>query len=292
MADKILVIGGTGMLGQPVVNRLRIDGYEVRLMTHSPEKAEKIFGAFLDTAVGDVTDPDSLIEPIRGCDGVYINLSARMNPNDYERVEHQGAANVAGVAAEQNVRQIAMISGLNVGSAELKYNHVSAKAVAEKALIESGIPYTIFRCCWFFESLPLFVREKQAVVFGKQPHEFSWLAASDYAQMVSKAFSLDEAQNKVFHIRGIEKATIRETLTRFCQIVYPDAKISSVPLRLMSMFGKLSKKKEIRGIAQLMKYFDKTPETDANGESERILGPALTTLQDWAEDYKSRLKES
>ena len=51
---KILVVGGTGMLGKPVADRLAKDGYEVRVLTHSPEKAKIMFGSEIELAAGDV----------------------------------------------------------------------------------------------------------------------------------------------------------------------------------------------------------------------------------------------
>ena len=37
--DKVLVVGATGMLGRPVVDRLSADGYGVRVLTRDPESA-------------------------------------------------------------------------------------------------------------------------------------------------------------------------------------------------------------------------------------------------------------
>jgi uncharacterized protein YbjT (DUF2867 family) len=42
---SILVIGGTGMLGEPVVRCLQADGYTVRVLTRNLDKARRIFGA-------------------------------------------------------------------------------------------------------------------------------------------------------------------------------------------------------------------------------------------------------
>jgi uncharacterized protein YbjT (DUF2867 family) len=42
---SISVIGGTGMLGEPVVRCLQADGYPIRVLTCSPNKARSIFGA-------------------------------------------------------------------------------------------------------------------------------------------------------------------------------------------------------------------------------------------------------
>ncbi|UCD16910.1 MAG: NAD(P)H-binding protein [Candidatus Zixiibacteriota bacterium] len=286
MIQKVLVIGGTGMLGSPVVWRLHADDFTVRVMTHSPEKAKKIIGNEMEVVVGDVTDPASLSQPISDCDAIYLNLSAKMDPCKYESVERRGAANVARVAAEHNVRRIAMISELGVDSPDSPFPHLAAKAGAEQALKDSGVSYTILRCCWFMESLPLFVQENKAYVIGRQPHLLSWLATSDYAGMVSNALRSDAAANRVFHVRGIEKMTIREALTIFCGIVYPKVKIATIPLWMLSLGAKLGGRREMKGFVNFMKYSDRHMEPEVSDDSDRILGPALTTIADWAEEYK------
>jgi uncharacterized protein YbjT (DUF2867 family) len=286
---RILVIGGTGMLGQPVAASLINSDFDVKILTHSPEKARAIFGDLVECREGDVTDRESLREPMKDCDTVYINLNAKMNPADYERIERKGAANVSAVASELGLKRIAMISGLTVSDKKVNIPFLTAKYNAEKELIESGVPYTIFRCCWFFETLPLFIVKKNATYFGKQPHKRSWIASVDYGQLVAKSFQTEEAENKIFHIRGIDKFTMGEALRRFCEIAYPDVKVSSAPLWLMTIVSKFSKNKSTRGLAQFLKYFNNTPDPDTEDDSEKILGPALTTLEDWAQNYKIRV---
>ncbi|MEI7893913.1 MAG: NmrA family NAD(P)-binding protein, partial [Myxococcales bacterium] len=44
MADSILVVGGTGMLGKPVVKRLTLDGHPVRVVTRQPDRARIALG--------------------------------------------------------------------------------------------------------------------------------------------------------------------------------------------------------------------------------------------------------
>jgi NADH dehydrogenase len=287
--NKVLIIGGTGMLGRPVVKRLIKDGYAVRLMAYRPDRAKLFFGDGIETVYGDVTDEKSLIEPVRGCDAVYINLNAKMEKSKYKTIEIEGTASVARVSAAEGVRRIAMISGLNANEADAGHLFIASKLKAEKSLIDSGIPYSIFRCCWFYESLPLLIVGKKAIMFGNQPLPLSWLAAGDYAAMVSKAFSIDESANRIFKIKGIEKMPLYEALSRFCKIVIPDTKISIIPLWLVSIMAFLSPKRQLRGLVDFMKYFEKTPELDADNETEKILGPALTTLDDWAADYKKSI---
>ena len=48
MSDRILVLGGTGMLGRPVVRGLLENGHAIRILTRSAEKTREVFGDEVD----------------------------------------------------------------------------------------------------------------------------------------------------------------------------------------------------------------------------------------------------
>ncbi len=54
MEKKILVIGATGVLGEPVARRLKEEGFPMRIMTRDRAKAGKLFDESFEIAVGDV----------------------------------------------------------------------------------------------------------------------------------------------------------------------------------------------------------------------------------------------
>ena len=60
MIKKILVIGGTGLLGFPVAKQLQKDGFEADILTTNPGKARKKYGDAFNYIQGDVKDPDLL----------------------------------------------------------------------------------------------------------------------------------------------------------------------------------------------------------------------------------------
>jgi uncharacterized protein YbjT (DUF2867 family) len=183
-----------------------------------------------------------------------------------------------------------MISSLTANDLDSKYRFIDAKLKAERALVKSGIPYTIFRCSWFYESLPLFIQGHKAILLGNQPHPISWLAASDYAGMVSKAFELDSTTGKIYIVKGKEKMSIGDALARFCDLVVPDAAISPIPFWLASVGILFSRKKQTKGLIQFMKYYETHVEPDITSNAEEILGVATTNLESWAEEYKNRLQ--
>lgn len=278
------------MLGRPVVRRLYEDGFNIRLMTHNPDRAKQFFGEEIEKVVADVTDIDTLGPAIEGCDAVYINLNARMNLEKYDSVEIKGTENIVQVATEKGVKRIAMISSLCANDLDSKYKFIEAKIKAERILVKSGIPYTVFRCSWFYESLPLFIRGKKAILLGNQLRPVSWLAASDYAEMVSRAFELESPAGKIYIVKGKEKMSIGDALAKFCDLVVPDAVISPLSFWLASVGILFSGKKQTKGLIQFMKYYDTHPEPDLRGNTEETLGEATTSFEEWAEEYKKRLQ--
>ena len=58
--SRILVLGGTGMLGEPVVRHLLADGFEVCLLARSPIKVRNLFDHDVDVVAGDLGNRKAL----------------------------------------------------------------------------------------------------------------------------------------------------------------------------------------------------------------------------------------
>lgn len=288
MKQTILVVGATGMLGGPVARQLQKDGYIVRVLAQNPIEAKKKFGESFDIIKGDVEDVSSLEKALNGCFGVHINLRGGPKAESFYRIEYRGTANIAMVSAKMGVQRLTYLSSAAVFKENTWFPSVGAKLQAETAIKGSGVPYTIFCPTHFMESLPLSIRGKRASVIGKQPHRLHWIAASDYAKMVSNAFRLSEAANKRFFIYGPESLTMREALVKYCSIVHPEIKVSSTPIWLLSLIGKVSFNAELQFIAELMKFFEKTSEGGDPAEANTLLGTPTTTLEQWCEEQVSR----
>src|SRR5262245_37664526 len=103
MEKTILVVGGTGMLGQPVSHCLKEAGFRVRIMTRDRHKASALFDGSFEIAAGDPSDSGCLEQALDGCSGVHISLPTQ--------VEQQVAEMVAQLAARHGVERISYISG-------------------------------------------------------------------------------------------------------------------------------------------------------------------------------------
>jgi hypothetical protein len=78
--DKVLVVGATGMLGRPVVERLSADGSGVRVLARDPESARSLLGKGVEYVGGAVEDGASLGRALEGCRAVHVSLKAGRSP--------------------------------------------------------------------------------------------------------------------------------------------------------------------------------------------------------------------
>lgn len=72
MEKRILVIGATGLLGEPVAIHLKQCGFIVWLMVRDIEKAKEQFGDDFEIVKGDILDEESLEKALDSCFGVHI----------------------------------------------------------------------------------------------------------------------------------------------------------------------------------------------------------------------------
>ncbi len=277
---KILVVGATGMLGMPVAQKLK-EKFEVRLLVRSLSKAKHQLGEDFEYIVGDVFNPESLDVACHGVAGVHINLSG-------ER-EVEGVKAIVDAAKANDLRRITFISGSNVSEETIWFPFEKRKYDAERAIMDSRINYTIFRPTWFMESLPLFVRGKRATTFGDNPALFHFVAAEDYANMVSVAYLRREARDRIFYIYGPESFRFKDALEQYVHVVHPEIKsVSVVPYFVGALIGLVTGKKMLRDVVQLMKFFEKVGELGDPTAAQRVLGTPKITLEKWIQQMKAR----
>jgi uncharacterized protein YbjT (DUF2867 family) len=274
MQQTIVVVGGTGLLGQPVARSLKEAGFHVRIMTRDQHKASKIFDESFEIFAGDPRDVDCVEEALHGAYGVHISL-----PPEAEQL---AAETVTRVAARHGIERISYVSGATVAEENRWFPMVNGKFLAERAIRASGIPYTIFCPTWFMEILPRFVVQGRASVLGKQPYPYHWVAAEDYARMVATGYGLGGAANQRIIVHGPEAIRMQEALRRYCAVCEPDIQqVSTMPFWLVSLLAALTRNAELKAAGDLMAYFEKVGEGNRGATVDDTLGAPTTTLDMW-----------
>ena len=290
---KILVIGGTGMLGAPVAKQLQKDGFEVTILTRDPGSAKYKLGDSFQFVDGEVSDIDAIKKVFKSnnFDAVHINLNA-LKYKDLEEIELEGTKNIVEAAKESNLKKITLISGMGVKKSNAWSPFIQNKLEIANIIKSSNIPYTIFNCTHFLEGINNYIRNGKISVFGKQLHPASWIAASDYAKMVSKSFSIEESNNKVISVLGPQKATMKEVFQKYVKTVDPSLKLTEVPLGVIKLISIITFNDTLKFIVDLMNYFDKVAEEPIEGTVTEILGKPSTTIDDWMKDKRNAIDVS
>jgi len=280
MAATILVVGACGMLGEPVARRLAADGHAVRVMSRDRDRAAARFGEGFEAVGADVEDAESLRDAMEGCTGVHLNLSGG---GDWD-LERRGAEVASRVARELGVRRLTTISGASTCEENAWFPGTRAKLAAERAIAASGVQFTIFRCTMFMELLPTLVRDGKAMVLGHQPVPWHWVAGTDYAAMVSKAYATPESAGKTLHVYGPEAWTFEEALRIYQPICAPDTTITKMPFWALRLISWMPGNGELRRVGlPIMRYFTKVKEIGDAAEANALLGAPMTTVHAWSE---------
>ena len=144
---KVTVFGGTGFLGQRVVQRLLERDFSVRVAVRHPERIAALFPALhLDAIQADVTDDRSVAPAVAGVEGVVnaVSLYAEGGPQTLHSVHVEAATQVARLAREAGVRRFIHVSGIgsDAGSAS---PYIRSRGRGEKAVREVFSGTTVIR---------------------------------------------------------------------------------------------------------------------------------------------------
>ncbi|QEX18006.1 NmrA family transcriptional regulator [Hypericibacter terrae] len=202
---KILIIGGTGLIGTKTVAILRQRGHEA--VAASP-----------NTGVNTITG-EGLKEAIAGAQ-VVIDLANSPSFEDKAVLEffRTSGRNLHAAEAAAGVRHHVALS--IVGTDRMPDNGYFRAKVAQEKLIEaSGIPYTIIRSTQFMEFLRGIA--DSAAVGNKirvSPGLFQPIASDDVAAAVADV-ALAAPRNGIVEIAGPERAPFDEVVARFLKAV-------------------------------------------------------------------------
>src|SRR5438309_3236766 len=201
---KIVVIGGTGLIGSKTVAILRQRGHEV--VAASP-----------DTGVNTITG-EGLKEAVAGTE-VVIDLANSPSFEDRAVLEffENSGRNLLPAEAAAGVRHHVALSIVAIDRTDNGY--FRAKVAQEKLIEGSGIPYTIVRATQFLEFLRGIADSGAEGNVVRISHGlFQPIAADDVAFNVAEV-ALAAPRNGIVEIAGPERAPFNEIVARYLKAV-------------------------------------------------------------------------
>ncbi|OWV88538.1 NmrA family transcriptional regulator [Rhizobium sp. R72] len=198
---KIVIIGGTGLIGSKTAARLRNKGHEV--LAASP-----------NTGVNTVTG-EGVAEALAGAE-VVIDLANAPSWEDKAVLEFFETAgrNLLAADAKAGVKHHIALS--IVGTERLPDNgYFKAKLAQERLIKESSIPYTIVHSTQFMEFLKGIADEATVGAVARlSPAAFQPIASDDVADVMADV-ALGKPLNGTIEIAGPERAPMNEIIARY-----------------------------------------------------------------------------
>ena len=219
----ILVTGGTGFVGRSLIKALVDSGEQVRVLLR-PSKSSPNFpkGISVEVAVSSFSDQRSLRAALKDVDTLYHLAGAERQGLDanLNQIDVDGTATLMRACKDSNLKRVLFLShiGADRGSA---YPVMKAKGIAENWIINSGIPYTILRCCAIFGpddqfTIPLARLLKISPYIFLLPGDGSNLVQpiwiNDLITCIQLATENDKTLNRIIPIGGIEYLTYLEVV--------------------------------------------------------------------------------
>ncbi|CRK57244.1 hypothetical protein [Alloactinosynnema sp. L-07] len=133
---SILVTGGTGTLGSLVTPLLRDAGHDVRILS----RQDRAPAAGVEYVTGDLVEDEGVAGAVAGVD-VVLHLAGGPKGDDV------ATRNLARAAAQAGVRHLVYISVIGADRVPLAW--LKSKLDAERAIAESGVPWTTLRAAQF-----------------------------------------------------------------------------------------------------------------------------------------------
>jgi NADH dehydrogenase len=140
----LLMTGATGLVGSTLLRRLLAEGTQVRCLVRDPRRlgTQRVR---VQIALGDLTDPPSFRNALRGVDTV-VHLAAAIRDQPQGSIEElDGIATwrMVEAAERQGVERFVFFSALGA-STHNRTRMLRAKAVAEQAVVEADLHSIVF----------------------------------------------------------------------------------------------------------------------------------------------------
>lgn len=237
-----VVTGAFGFSGKYIARRLLDVGYQVRTLTNSPNRRNPFEGK-IEAYPFNFDNPAKLVESLRGTKVLYNNYWVRFNHREFTYSQAiENTLILFQAAREADVRRIVHISIANPSEAS-PFEYFRGKAKLERALKETGIPYSILRpailfgkedilinnIAWFLRRFPVFG------VFGDGSYRLQPIYVEDLAELAAEEGQ--KRENRIVDAIGPQTFTYRELVEEIGRSIGRRRPVVSIPKELGYFLG-------------------------------------------------------
>jgi uncharacterized protein YbjT (DUF2867 family) len=210
---KVLVTGGTGSLGRPLVRALLREGCTVRILSRKPRPDGTL--PQIEWIQTDIASGEDLREAVRGVDQI---IHAASDPRRTQEVDVHGTQRLVDAAKEENAAHLVFVS--IVGINEIDYGYYQQKVAAERIIESSGLKYTIVRATQFHSLVNSMIgaaARLPLIMLLPTDFKFQTVAESDVVERLVGCVR-DPSLEPVINFGGPEVMTLGEMARKWMEI--------------------------------------------------------------------------
>ena len=142
MSNLVTIYGGSGFVGRYIAQRMAKAGWRVRVAVRRPNEAMfvKPYGTVgqVVPVLCNIRDDASVRAAASGADAVVncVGTFDAGGKNNFDAVQHEGAARIARIAAEEGVSRMVQISSIGA-DADGVSDYARTKGLGEAAVLEA-----------------------------------------------------------------------------------------------------------------------------------------------------------
>lgn len=234
---SLLIVGATGTLGRQIARRALDEGYTVRCLVRSFQRAAFLreWGAELVRA--NLCYPETLPPCLEGVTAVIDASTAKLTDSlSVKQVDWDGKVALIQAAKAAGVDRFVFFSILDND----KYPQVplmEIKRCTELFLAESGLNYTILRLGGFMQGLigqyAIPILDNQTVWITGQTAPVAYMNTQDIAKFAVRALAVEATQKQIFPVVG-SRTWDGEEIIQLCErLSGRTAKVTRVPLGVL-----------------------------------------------------------
>ncbi|CAN5643395.1 hypothetical protein BH23GEM9_BH23GEM9_06990 [soil metagenome] len=224
---KVLVTGGTGVIGRAAITELLSRGHTVRLLSRGADDDSASRDERVEPFSGDVGDANSVHGAATGCGAVvHIAGVVEESPPDvtFERINVEGTRNMVAEAARADVARFIFISSIgaqrgqsNYHRSKLEGERIARQFVRDWIVLRTGAVAgpgdetvsVLLRMVRILPAVPI-------IEGGDQPFQPIW--HEDVAWAIAECLERDDVVGRVLRIAGDEVITVNDLLDMFSSI--------------------------------------------------------------------------
>lgn len=245
---RILVTGGTGVIGVATIDVLLRQGHTVRLLSRNADTDASRWSG-VEPFAGDITDLESVAAAADGFDAILhiVGIVEENRPNvTFEGINVGGTRNAVDAATEAGARRFVFVSSLGADRGKSDYH--ASKRAGEELVRSSGLSWTIVRPGNVYgpgdDEISLILRMVRSLPAvpvidgGDQPFQPIW--HEDVAKALAAVIEREDLAGQTLEIAGAEQTSVNNLLDRFGEITGRKPRRVSVPSRLASIASYLA----------------------------------------------------